>query len=270
MPDTTLRPGLCSVTFRRLDPEAVVEHASRHGLDGIEWGGDHHAPPGETERARHIRKWCMDSGVEVTSYGSYVYARTAPDDVALIGDIGGVPHAWAPSLTTALELGAPNIRVIAGTRGSGTTSVDQRQGVADELRMMAADAADHGVTISLEFHAHTLTDSAESTIALLREVGHPALFAYWQPRDDLDAAGNLAELDALGLRVSNVHVFTWRSFVDRQPLADGAALWPVALAHVAALPAPPTDRWALLEFVRDDDVGALAADAATLRSWLRP
>ena len=38
--------SLCSVTFRALTPEEVLELAARAELDAIEWGGDVHVPCG--------------------------------------------------------------------------------------------------------------------------------------------------------------------------------------------------------------------------------
>ena len=40
-----IRPGLCSVTFRELDAERVVELAAEAGLACVEWAGDVHVPP---------------------------------------------------------------------------------------------------------------------------------------------------------------------------------------------------------------------------------
>ena len=47
------------------------------------------------------------------------------------------------------------------------------------------------------------------------------------------------------------------------PAGGGGAAPPAAPG-----PAAGRDRWAFLEYVRDDDPGQLAADAATLRTWL--
>ena len=42
----TIRPGLCSITFRDLAVDDVVALAAEAGLAGIEWGADRHVPPG--------------------------------------------------------------------------------------------------------------------------------------------------------------------------------------------------------------------------------
>ncbi len=66
-----------------------------------------------------------------------------------------------------------------------------------------------------------------------------------------------------------MHAFTWgpTGIDDRHPLADGADLWPAALAVAASAPGPGP-RPVLLECVRGDDPEQVVADAATLRRWI--
>ena len=33
-------PGLVSITFRKLQPDAIIKLVAQAGLTGIEWGGD--------------------------------------------------------------------------------------------------------------------------------------------------------------------------------------------------------------------------------------
>ena len=46
--------GLLSVTFRSLPYQRIIELAVKAGLDGIEWGGDEHVPPGNLKLAQEI------------------------------------------------------------------------------------------------------------------------------------------------------------------------------------------------------------------------
>ncbi len=46
-----LYTGLCSITFRSLSVDAIIELATKARLDGIEWGSDVHVPPGDLELA---------------------------------------------------------------------------------------------------------------------------------------------------------------------------------------------------------------------------
>ena len=71
--------------------------------------------------------------------------------------------------------------------------------------------------------------------------------------------------------LAHLHVFAWGpgGIEDRHALADGEPLWAPALALAdrdgAALPGR---RYALCEYVRDDDPEQFAADVRTLRRWL--
>src|SRR5829696_85103 len=100
------RPGMCSVAFRGLPAEDVVRLAAAAHLAGIEWGADVHVRPGELATAERVGAWCSEAGVEAASYGSYLCARRDGD-----GDAERV-------LETAHALGATNLRVWAGDRGS--------------------------------------------------------------------------------------------------------------------------------------------------------
>ena len=60
-----IRPGLCSVTFRSLPVEEVVRHAASAGLEGIEWAGDAHVPPGDLDAATHARTVTEEAGLAV-------------------------------------------------------------------------------------------------------------------------------------------------------------------------------------------------------------
>ena len=81
----------------------------------------------------------------------------------------------------------------------------------------------------------------------------------------------MAELRAVAGRLAHLHVFAWgrAGIADRHALAAGEAVWRPALATAAAHGAPlPGRRFALCEYVRDDDPDQFVADVATLRGWL--
>jgi 3-dehydroshikimate dehydratase len=240
-------PGLCSVTFRTLDVAAVSELAAECGLQAIELGGDVHVPVGDIVAAEAARRACADHGVAIASYGSYLTAGRISD----AAEVRSV-------LDTALALGAPNVRVWA--RDSDTTATD--------LTAICADATDRDLTISLEFHPGTSTETAASTNSLLNAVAADNLFTYWQPNPVLSPEEALSELDAVLPRVTHLHVFSWQPDHVRLPLHDGSQLWPEALRRATATHSPIGSRIAFLEFVHDDDPAQLRADAATLHHWL--
>jgi len=248
--------GLVSVTFRKLSPAEIVALVSQAGLTGIEWGGDIHVPHGDLARARETRALTLGAGLAVAAYGSYYRAGHS--------EAAGLP--FASVLDSAVELGAPIVRVWAGGAGSDAASPAQRAPVVDDLRRIAALAAGARVAVALEFHAGTLADTAAATRRLLDEVAHPNLCTYWQPPLVRATADCLADLRQLQSRLAHVHVFHWLpATTDRLPLADGADRWREFLALAAATPG---DRYAMLEYVPQDSPAHFLRDAATLRSWL--
>ncbi len=244
-----------SVTFRQLAVEQIAAAASAAGLRAIEWGADHHVAPGDDAAVAGARAAGEAHGLSVAAYGSYWWAG---DDDA--NDLG-------PVLATAARLGAPTVRVWAGRTASADASPEQRGRVIAALRGAAAAAESEGLTLSLEFHGDTLTDTAASTVDLLADVDHPSLFSYWQPPIGLTDDAALAGLDAVATAgaLTSVHVFSWWPGHERRPLAERTELWRAALLRVARLPG---EHHALLEFVPDDDPAALARDAATLLALL--
>lgn len=240
-----IRSGLVSVTFRRLAPKEIVALATSCGLEGIEWGGDVHVC--DAPAAREVRLMTEDAGLTVAAFGSYWRAT----------------GAFEPVLETASTLGAPTVRVWAGSSGSADET--DRKRVVDALHKACEGAVVAGMTVSLEYHGGTLTDTLDSTLRLVREVDHPALRLYWQPAPDRPHADRVAEVRAVLPWLSNLHVFQWSRLGDetlRHPLEDGGQEWPDYLRVARG------DRFALIEFVPGDNPAVLPAEAGTLRRWL--
>lgn len=250
-----LHPGLVSITFRKLTPAEVVALVRRAGLQGIEWGGDIHVPHGDLGRAREVRELTQEAGLTVAAYGSYYRAGHSED--------AGLP--FAKVLESALELGAPLIRIWAGAAGSAGVGEEARWHIIADLKRISELGARAGVRIAAEFHGGTLADTNASAGQLLLEVDHPNFYSYWQPLADMSDAVCLEGLAALRPRLAHVHVFQWRTHLDRQPLAEGRARWTEFLRSAAKAPG---DRYAMLEFVQDDAPENFLRDAATLKELL--
>jgi len=254
-----LLPGLCSVTLRVHSISEVAKAAAAAGLSAIEWGGDVHVPPGDAAAAAEARRCSTDLGLSIVSYGSYLFCAPGVDD-----QVGAV-------LDTVEALGTTAVRVWCPFGIEPAASAAERAAVGGAVASVAASAAARGINVYLEFHGGTLTASASSAVVLLDQVDAPNLFCAWQPPywapQALDA--DLADLRLIGPRLAHVHVYQWDPDGRRHRLADGAGTWPSRLADaMGASAAPFAGRAALLEFVTADDPTALAADAATLRSWL--
>lgn len=251
-------PGLLSVTFRSRSPQEIVAWAAQTGLAGIEWGSDIHVPPGDEARARDVRALTEGAGLAVSALGSYYRAGPAAK--------AGPP--FVDVLATARWLGAPIIRVWAGTAGSAETAARLRAEIVADLRSAARLAADAGVRVATEWHAGTLTDTTASALALLREVDHPNLGTFWQPRIGDSVEAGVADIRAIAPWLGAVHVFHWRTAQDRRPLAEGETPWRAYLAEIRAC--APGVRFASLEFLPRETLDDLQRDAATLVRWTAP
>jgi sugar phosphate isomerase/epimerase len=239
-------PGVVSVTFRDRTVGEVAQLGSRAGLSGVDWGADVHVPPGDRDAVREAVTASAGEGLTITGYGSYFWAGEDDDD------------DFTRVLDTALELGAPSIRVWAGRRASVDGDAAYRDAVVGGVRHAVERARAHGVEVALEFHGGTLTDTPEGAVALCAATGARS---HWQPPVGLSDDDALAGLELVASDLASVHVFSWGPAGERHRLAERRALWASALQRVVALPG---DHPALLEFVADDDPANLATDAATL------
>lgn len=249
-----LHSGLCSISFRPLSVDAIIDLCQTAGIDGIEWGGDVHVPPGEIELARSVRKKTESAGLKVCSYGSYYRCDSEAGPFSEV-------------LDTADALGAPVIRVWAGRKGSADADPAYRSEVAEHLRRAVIAAREMEITLALEYHGGTLTDTQASAHQLLEEVSLPELKLYWQPRSGGDFAEDLAELDAALPQLAHVHCFHWgqAGWKDRRPLLDGTKDWQAYLEPIRQMEG---DRYVILEFVKDDAPEQFLEDAKVLRSLL--
>lgn len=253
--------GLCSVTFRTLEPTEVIDVAARAGVDVIEWGGDVHVPPAKAspdeaiDRANRVRDETASAGIVPGSYGSYLRTDPPPPDQLVEG-----------VCATARAAGATNLRVWA--------TGDDVEAVAATLGAIATTAFHHGLTVGLEYHPGTRTETAAGAAELLARVSAgdgPGVDTYWQPDPKLSDDDNLQALTTVLPWLRHLHVFRWDRDGGRLPLASGESMWRSALdlvrEHDRSFLVSP-HRVAFLEFVPDDDPAVLAGEVATLRSWV--
>ncbi|MEM1013923.1 MAG: TIM barrel protein [Planctomycetota bacterium] len=252
----TLRPGLVSVTFRRLEPHPVIELAAEAELEAIEWGGDVHVPHGDVAVAREVGQLTREAGLRISAYGSYYrLGHEADDDVP---DLSAV-------LDSAEALETSVVRVWAGRQDGRDADDAYFDRVAEDGRRACDAASERGIAVHAEWHGGTVTDCAASASRLAEAV--PDLVFDWQPSRNVDVETRLAELRSIE-RLGRVHVFHWLDTpdgADRRPLEEGSSDW---RRYLDELSNHDDDRDLLLEFVRGDDVEAFRNDARTLRHWL--
>lgn len=251
-----LKTGLVSITFRQLSPKEVVELVRKSGLKGIEWGGDIHVPHGNVSAAREVSRMTKDEGLEIAAYGSYYRVGCEGQE--------NVP-TFDSVLETAVELGAPLIRVWAGDRGSDKADEAFWAKVVEDSKRIGDMAQKEGITIAYEYHGNTLTDTLESVQNLLKQVDHSNVRTYWQPLPHHDMESRAKGLEEVLPWLENIHVFHWIN-VERHPLEGGNEEWNKYLQMIQGLEG---ERYALIEFVKDDQPEQFLKDAETLKSWLR-
>jgi len=243
-----LIPGLVSISFRQKTPEEIIALCGENGLRAIEWGGDVHVPAGDVSRARQVLSMTRDAGLEVCSYGSYYRLGQPTEELEKVLDC-------AQALQTDV------VRIWAGSKGSALLTQAERRETVEQLARSVRLAADRKITLALEYHGGTLTDSRQSVRQLLEETKDLAYQCYWQPRWDWSEQERLAALEEVLPRLSHLHVFTWThpdGKVVRLPLEQGEGMWKKVFSDL------PGDHYALMEFVENNSQQALARDAACL------
>jgi sugar phosphate isomerase/epimerase len=255
-------PAVNTVTFRQLSPAETIARMKKAGIFIVEWAGDVHVPAGDLAKARQVANLCRDEGVRIASFASYYQCDDeGPGNGPFASNLG--PEVV---LEAACTLDAPAVRIWAGRRGSAQASESYRSTVIDCLRKFCDDAARSGISVHLEYHRNTLTDTPESTADLLKETKRSNLFTYWQPRLGSDKETCLRDLEVIAPWLSHVHVFHWHHDggdgpPQRQPLADGRRHWEAYLSRVASLPG---EHLAMMEFVRGDSLDQFDEDARVL------
>lgn len=202
--------------------------------------------------AKNAREISADANLEIVSYGSYYTAGEKQDFDSVIA--------------TACKLKAPLIRVWAGRSSWKDASQDYRRSVIDDLARIASLSSKQGIAISMEFHNGTLNDDVEPALEIIRLLKGSNVLTHWQPPNGEDGKTCAAVLAKLLPSLSAMHVFHLLKRdgqIERRPLTEGAQLWrryfDIAASSVR-------DRYALLEFVKDDSPAQFLQDAAVLNS----
>lgn len=246
--------GITSVTLRGMGVNELTALCRRCGIGQIEWGGDIHVPPGDLELAKLARDAASAAGVEITSYGSYY---------RLGEDKNGGGASFPDILNTADILGASLIRIWAGDRSMEEAEPEYLEKVTRELVLICRMASEKGISLGLEYHRRTLTETCSGTKKLLSMADCPNLFTYWQMNPDISHEERLKELDCLKPDLCGIHVFYWGKHDERQPLAKGYGQWQEYMRLLKGFQGP-----FLLEFVKNDDIGQVKDDGITLASLL--
>lgn len=256
-----VKTGLVSVTFRKEEPETVIDWVREAGLEAIEWGGDVHVPAGNLMKARAVGARTRSNGLLIPTYGSYYRAGTLNAFEAR--------RAFSEVLATAVALGARGIRVWANQIASEKASPDIWERTLADLSQIRDQAQKEGLELYLEYHNNTLNDRPAATRYLLSALNGPSgVKTFWQPLDELTFEENLQTLEAARPYLAHVHVFSDQG--ASQPLGSSQEQWLLYLPKLldAGDKETASFRCLMIEFVKNNSKEAFLEDARTLKNWL--
>jgi 3-dehydroshikimate dehydratase len=249
--------GLCSIAFRELKPQAIIDAVLKAGLDGIEWGGDVHVPHGDIAQAKEVHSATINAGLRIASYGSYYWIGNSENP------------SFESVLKTAKALGAGIIRVWVGTFASAKADAAYYEMAAADSRRIADMAAGEGIMIAYESHDDTLNDSKESVLHLLGLANRPNVLTYWQhDLADFSVSDRAAMLNAIRDVLANMHVFYWTGALPKaqqRPLIEGETQW---LEYLRITANTGRNHYALIEHVLHESLEQFYDDARALKMWL--
>ncbi len=236
--------GLCSVSFRKHQPEEILRAMQAAGLSCIEWGSDIHAPKDDTEKLTGLVALQKQYNIRCCSYGTYFRVGVTPAE-----ELDGYIRA-------AKLLGTDTLRLWCGNKNA--EDYTQAEHLFSQCKALAEIAQKHSVTLCMECHSGTYANSRDSILRLMEQVGHPAFRMYWQPQQHHSFAENLACAKAVSPYVRNIHIFNWKG-EEKHPLRDAADTW---MAYLDCFDGRQT---LLLEFMPDGKLESLITEAEALR-----
>lgn len=238
--------GLVSVSFRRESPERILREMAAVGLKYIEWGSDVHAPYADLARLQEIVALQEHYGITCCSYGTYFRLCVTP--------IAELPKY----IGAAKILGTTILRLWVGDKSPWLWTQEEKARLFEQSRQAAHMAEQAGVTLCMECHRNTFTETKEASLELMKAVNSPAFMMYWQPHPFNTQAENTAYIRALRDYTTHIHSF-YRNGEDKYTLADGIAQWQAYLRAFSG------DHKVLLEFMPDDRIESLHREAEILK-----
>ncbi len=253
------RVGLCTIAFSERPLEEVLELAAKTGFDGVElWGKPDHLPLTRSDAAvTAVRDKIKAVGLKGCVYGSYVCLGDGQEAEAKNKD-------FDRTIRFATLLGAPIVRIWAGTKNSELLNRDEWARIVDDGKRFCERAEKAEVILALEMHPNCATNKARATVELIRQVGSTNLRANYQVIEDEDSYER-ARIAAP--YVVNVHAQTLSKGKERPLLSEGT----VDFNKIYEIFKPYGFKgYFEIEFVRgrtyEEKIAALAADFKYLRS----
>lgn len=241
------KTGVVSVSFRALSVDEVIRYTKEAGLSAIEWGSDVHAPYNDKERLAYIAKAQAEAGLSCPSYGTYF--KLGEHDTELL-------HEYADAART---LGTTVLRLWCGNKNYSDLTSEEREFMISECKKAAKIAEEEGVTLCMECHRNSFTNTLDGALDLMRSVNSPAFRMYWQPSTTAPVECNVEYAKNISPFVTTIHVFYYKDG-KKAYLKDGAEDWRKYLAEFDG------SQYLLLEFVPGGSPDTLAGEAAVLNA----
>ena len=181
----TNKIGICTIAFKRKKIADVLQIAAQGGADGIEiWAQPGHVGyPIMDDEISTIRETAAGAGLEICALGSYL--QPGKPQV-----FDGIPVSIENQIQIALLLKTKIIRIWAGSSNFEATNPGEREKAFDNIRRMADIAGEAGITLVLERHNNSLTNTWDSPPLVLEGIGRENVLLNYQvvypaPADEL-------------------------------------------------------------------------------------
>ena len=244
---TKFNLGICSVSFRTMDPAEIIKAVSEVGLSCIEWGSDVHVKCNDKVAADEINRLQKEYGITTASYGTYFYLGK------------NTLEELKEYIKTAKMIGADILRLWCGEKSSSSFSPEEKAEFFAECKMAAKIAEAENVVLGMECHGGTFCDEPDSCVELMEAVNSKHFRMYWQPDTIGVTAPNIESARKLSEYAVNIHVHYW---VDskHQPLGDGVEPWRSYVSEFTP------GKCLLLEFMPDGRIETLPKQAEALKA----
>lgn len=153
----------------------ALELFSRSGLDGAEiiWQDGYLSAIPESDDgtvAVSVRKRARELGLLIGALTPYVWGINSLDEAERQAEIGRLTRC----IRVAESLDCHRVRIYGGAFSTDEHRANETEmwsRLVDSLGVLGAVAAEHGVVLCVENHFSTMTESAEQTVRLMRELG---------------------------------------------------------------------------------------------------
>jgi len=251
-----VKTGLCTIAFKPVPFEEVLDLAVEAGFDGVEpWGRPGHTPdPFDADVVRKYADAVSARGLEVAQYGSYAN----PTDEAF-------EQQMQDAIAAANIYQTQKIRVWVGNCGSADAQDAQWAQAITGFSTFCDRAADHGLELVVEMHGGRLSDTVDGCMRLIEGVNREDFRMNFQPMFTDTPDQTLDAVQRIAPFVSTVHAQNYVNVGSnaRSLISDGLVDYETVIGILRAV---GFDGYLEVEFVREEDPkDALKKDAAYLR-----